>query len=397
MMTTVNLRRFTEPETLKEMAPALLLGLLEPHRIFFGDRGVALPPAGTTEGLDYDRLAWLFLSPDDIPPEVVEKFHLVKQMSRIETMDHILDTVRSRRRPVTFAPNSSPLDVAAHLLLSDRKLFDELHAERAAERQRGFTFYVARKKPASFRPPQDLQALEKDLNKWYEAKQRGQSARLFAREHGHEWWCCIRHAEPVKREGAVDLASNESRSMIYRPERFGVVVYDSRAAEIRVHAEGRREPEMFRQMFGWHLFGDLEFFPKSRQKYTLEPLKTAGRRALTCAGIPGLEEITLRELVFLCPGERWVRDRCSADDVFSSFEEYGRAIPATAEVRLAKFAVRFSDAEKPRMVTIRPSNYALFPQDDDAVILAPWFEREGFLVKNDVEENEMLAGLMVGE
>jgi hypothetical protein len=393
-MPTVNLRRFSEPDALKEIAPAHLLALLEPHREFLTGRGLTLPPAGSAAELDYEKLAPLFLSPDDIPAELVEKFHLVKQMSGKDTMDHILEVAGARQREFNFAPDSSPMDVAAQLLLKAPALFHELHAERAAERHRAYTFFVARRKPALFTVPSDLKPLEKDLNQWYEHHQRGRTARVLGRQKDHEWWFYIRHAEPIKREGCVGLKDHESGSMIYRPERHDLVVYDAQAGEIRIHADCRQEPEMFRQLFGWHLFKDPDFFPRSREKYTLDPLKAVGRAALAWGGIEGVMGITLKEVEFLRPGARWERERHHSEDVFASFEERGFVIPVTAQVRLAKFAVRFSDAKKPRMVTIRPSNYALVGRDDDAVVLAPWLKRQGFTVDHEpVPEDELLGEL----
>jgi hypothetical protein len=129
-MTTENLRRCSESETLREIAPAHLLALMEDHRDFIAARGIKLPPPGHAADLNYTSLATLFLSPDDIPPELVEKFHLVKQMSGHDAMDKILDAVKERQLEFTFAPDSSPMDIAAQLLVTNRALFQEIHAER---------------------------------------------------------------------------------------------------------------------------------------------------------------------------------------------------------------------------------------------------------------------------
>lgn len=122
-MPTVNLRRFSEPDALKEIAPTHLLALLEPHREFFVGRGLALPATESAEPLDYAKLAEFFLSPDDIPAELVEKLHLVRQMSAAETMDKIIEAVRERQMELNFVADSSPADVAVQLFLRDRSLF----------------------------------------------------------------------------------------------------------------------------------------------------------------------------------------------------------------------------------------------------------------------------------
>lgn len=384
-MKTVNLRRYSEPDTLREISPRTLVALMDEHREFLAGKGVDLPPVGQETELDYSAMATVFLSPDDIPPGLVEKFHMVKQMSGPETMDKILDTVRARQMEFTFPADSSPEDVAAHLLLTNRALFQEIYAEKSVARYRSFVYYVARRRRAGFNPPADLSALEKTLNGWYEAHQRGRSVRVFWREHDHEFWFYVRHAQPIKRDGCVDLKDLESGSMIYRPERHDVVIYDVEAGEMRVHADCDQEPELFRLAFGMHLFNDANYFPASRGKYTLEPLKT-GRPSVACAGIDGVLDITLKEIEFRGHGELGLRERVSALDVFSIFEKRQYKIPAAADIRLARFSVLFRDAKKPRSFTIRPSNFATFSRDDDSVPLHAWLERQKFVLANH-EEN----------
>jgi hypothetical protein len=197
-MNTVNLRRYSEADTLREISPPMLVALMDEHREFLAGKGVELPPVGEERELDYHALATIFLSPDDIPRDLVEKFHMVKQMSGPEAMDRILDAVRARQMEFSFPADSSPEDVAAHLLLTNRPLFQEIYAEKAVARYRSFVYYVARRKKSGFRPPASLAPLEKMLNSWYEAHQRGRSAQVFWREHGHEYWFYVRHAQPIK-------------------------------------------------------------------------------------------------------------------------------------------------------------------------------------------------------
>ena len=391
-MITVNLRRYSEPDTLREISPRTLIALMDEHRAFLAGKGVELPPVGSLQtatggqDLDYRSLATIFLSPDDIPAELVEKFHMVKQMSAPGTMDKIIDTVRARQTEFVFPADSSPEDVAANLLMSNRPLFQEIYAQKAVARYRSFVYYVARRKRPNFHPPASLAALEKSLNSWYEAHQRGRSARVFWREHGHEYWFYVRHAQPIKRDGCVDLKDLESGSMIYRPERHDVVIYDADAGEMRVHADCEQEPELFRLAFGMHLFNDPNYFPASKGKYTLEPLK-AGRSVLACAGIDGLLDISLKEIEFRGHGELGLRERVSALDVFSIFEKREYKIPAAADICMARFSVLFRDAKKPRSFTIRPSNFATFSRDDDSIPLHIWLERQKFVLLNREENN----------
>jgi len=118
-MNTVNLRRYSEAGTLRELSPLTLAALMDDHWEFLAGKGVNLPPVGEEAELDYESLATIFLPPDDIPCELVEKCHMVKQMSGPGATDKILGTVKARRMEFGFPADSSPEDVAAHLLFTN--------------------------------------------------------------------------------------------------------------------------------------------------------------------------------------------------------------------------------------------------------------------------------------
>ncbi len=389
-MTTVNIRRWSDADTLKEFTPDTLLDVLKEDAEFLATKGVSLPARINGVGLDYEALAKVFLSPEDIPAGLVEKFHLIGEMSGQNAMDRIVDVVRARQLPLKFPQDATPRDVAAQLLLENKSLFQELHAEQAVEKYRSFIYFVTDKKAPEFKPPADLTALEEELNRWYDEHRRGRSARVFWRQKDNEFWFYVRHAEPVKRDGSVGMKDNLSGSTIYRPERHDLVVYDAEVGEMRVHADAKNEPELFRGAFGQHLFKDRNFFPMGRAKYTLEPLRTKQRAALACGGIEGLLSVTLTEVELYRPGALWERETHSAADIFSVFEAREFVIPGSYEIRKAKFAVRFADNKRPRMVTIRPTNYILYGRDDDAAMVEKWLSAQDFIVKEEppIEDEE---------
>jgi hypothetical protein len=292
--------------------------------------------------------------------------------------------VRERELPLTFAPNSTPQDIAAELLMGSRELFHELHAEKAVARYRGFTYFVGEPMP-NFVMPTDFTALESQLNDWYEPHQRGRAAKVICRQKDTKYWLYVRHAEPIKREGCVGMTDNRSGSMIYRPEHHDLVIFDPAVGEMAVHADCKDEPELFRQAFGLHLCDDPNYFPAGRQKYTLDPLKALQRAALNCAGIDGMNWIKLKEVEYETPGEMWSRRRMQAPDVFTVLENEDSGIPDDAELRQAKFAVKFRDAKRPRTIIVRPSNYAHVGRDDDALIMDEFFQRQGFTLNQQQE------------
>lgn len=369
----------------------MLVALLDEARPYLAGKGVELPTVAEIQAangaavLDYEALAPVFTAMADIPKELVDRFHMVKQMSGPRQMDLILATVRERQLDFALPlEHGSPEDLAAHLLLTKPKLFQELHAQAAVARYRRFAYYVPRGKQRPLELPATLAAWEKSLNSWYEEHLRDKSAQVFWRRHGEDYLFYVRHGEPVKREGTVGLKDCESGSAIYRPERHGLVIYNTRLGELRVHADSEAELELFRLTFGLHLFQDGNYFPASTHKFTLEPLRQ-GRKALAWAGIPGVRGVTLVGIELAAGSDPLVRDKTKAPDVFAVFEARKFQIPVDAEIRLARLAVLFEGETKVRQVTIQPSNLAAFAKDADVAVLEPWLVRQGFAVTQRTE------------
>ena len=390
-MKTVNLEKYSAPDVLREFSPRMLVALLDDDRAFLASKGVELPTveeihaANGEATLDYEALAPVFRAMQDIPTGLVDRFQMVKAMSGPRQMDLILATVRERQLKFPLpVDHCSPEDIAAHLLLTHRHLFQELHAQAAVTRYRRFAYYVPRTKKSRFALPAKLTGLERTLNSWYEAHHRDRSARVWHRRHGNEHLFYVRHGEPVRREGAVGLKDCESESQIFRPERHGLVIYNEASGELRVHADSEGELDLFRLAFGLHLFDDGNHFPSSSHKFTLNPLKQ-GRKSLAWAGIPGLRGVALVEVEFLAGSDHLVRDKTKAPDVFAVFEARNFSIPEDAEIRLARFAGLFEGERKVRHFTIQPSNFATFAKDTDGAILEPWLVRQKFALTQRTE------------
>jgi hypothetical protein len=66
-MNTVNLRRYSEAGTLRELSPRTLVAVMDNDREFLAGKGGGTSAPLREEGkLDYQSLATIFLSPDDI-------------------------------------------------------------------------------------------------------------------------------------------------------------------------------------------------------------------------------------------------------------------------------------------------------------------------------------------
>jgi hypothetical protein len=376
-MATFQLRRFSNPEVLRAIAPRRLLEFLEPYRAFFEGRDFALPRALSPGAIDYEALVDLFMDPaSGLPKDLLDALFLVDEMATPQGMDALLDTAGLS---LDEEDEDSPADIAVQVWLLDRPLLESKHAEQFLVRPRSFECYQtgrAKVPPFSLPTPDVCGDLKRDLDDWFEGKKRGRGARVFVYPREDGVWFLVRHGEPFKREESLD--GTEPTSVCYRPLKYDVIVYQPALGELRINARSKGEKRLYRTRFGKHLFDDEDFFPGD-SKYTLEPLLTRGEAALTCVEVPGMEWVRLREAHFLLGGPANEVEVHRADNVFEAFRSRGARPPEGTRIIRAIFQVKFADSKRPRSVTIRPSNIAQYTRDDDAELVEQWLRRRGFI------------------
>lgn len=377
-MATLHLKRFSRPETLKKVDRRLLLQFLAPYREFFRGRGVELPPPSGSAKVEFDRLSAVLMSPDvDTPDELANALYFVHEMATTEGMDQLLAGVDAKDLLGDRAHSATPAEVAIAMWLKDRERLEQKHAESALSKPRAFEYFQAERGPTLLDEPtaKVLAPLEQDLDGWFERRLRGRGCRVFPSTRGEEIWFLVRHGDPFKREAS--LKDGEPSSVFYRPEKIDVVVYTPALGELRIYARSKGEKSLYRKKFGFYLFGDEDFFP-GVGKYTLEPLRKRGPKALVCEDVEGLDWVILRELRWVWPGAHFEIETRRATDLFAAIEARGGEIPEAPRLQSAKFQVKFTKAKRPRTVAIRPSNIADYTRDPDSVVIEEWLTRRGF-------------------
>ena len=392
-MATYNLRRFSHAGGLKTIARKHLLGLLKPYMPYFDGRGLTLPQRADADGLDYDRLVNVLMNPGpDTPKGLVDALFLVHEMATREGMDALLE--EAENNGISIDENSDPTaaDVAVQVYLKNKGLLERKHAEQYLSHPRSFEYFQTKVEPIpKFKQPSEkaLAALEKDLDHWYEKKKRGKGSRVFVYPKKDGVWFLVRHGDPYKREGSLN--GDQPSSVFYRPEKYDVLVYEPAIGEIRMHACGKGEKDLFRRQFGLHLFNDEDFFPGVR-KYTLEPLRRNGEASIACTDVQGMEGVRLKEIHFFWGGAEKEVEVRKANDVFAAYTAKERTLPQRARIIRASFQVKFSDSKVARTVIIRPSNIAQYARDSDAAMVEDWLTKRGFILAEQEDENEKAEG-----
>ena len=247
-MGSFNLRRFSNPATLKSIDPELFLEFLSPYRKFFSSRGVSLPDSPGDDEFDYQKLVDVFMTPgSDTPSELAEALYFINEMTTSEGMDALLMGVEQKGIKIENRPDPTPADVAVQVWLQDRNILERQHAESHLLRRRSFEYFVTAKNliPKPKKPSNKLLTeLASDLDIWFDKKKRGQGSKVFAYPKADCIRFLVRHGDPFKREGSIK--KGKSSSVFYRPEKYDVLMYDCCwlcicAERIRVNA-GKADP-----------------------------------------------------------------------------------------------------------------------------------------------------------
>lgn len=385
-MATYNLRRFSHSETLRTIQRERLLSFLMPFNAYFAARGTVLPASGSSDALNYDALASVLVSPDtDTPTDLANALYFIHEMSTPEGMDSLLDAAQGDGLALDNMDHQAPADIAVQVWLQNRDLLERKHAEQFLTSKRSFEYYQTEASPLpKFKKPTaaTLKAMEQELDDWFENKKRGRGARVFVFVKDDGAWFLVRHGDPFRREGAMDGA--KSSSVLYRPEKFDVVVYDPRIGEIRINAASKGEKDLYRSKFGKHLFGDEGFFP-GQEKYTLEPLRSDGAASLECVDVDGVDWVKLKEIHYYWGGAHGEIEVRKADDVFAALEKRGRAMPEKPKIIRAGFQVKFTDSKTPRAITIKPPYAAQYTRDSDSAALEEWLTKRGFVLNGQAK------------
>jgi hypothetical protein len=372
------------------MKPQYLRIWLEPAREYLAGRSLILPMQDAEESIDYERLAGIFMEPDnEMPKDLMQSASLIHEMSTDEAMSDLLAGAERLHLQLEVGDDPDPVDVAVQMWLLNPQALEELHQMYQLDRPRGFVHFVTDKVVGSDfdgPTPEETLNLETELADWFFHAKRGRHAKVWMYRRPGEYWFLVRHGLASKRQEVVSATGADT--LIFRPGEYDVLVFNRKSRELRIHGCNAREVEILRTLFGKHIFHDKEFFPGGA-RFTLAPLVDSGRNCLACADVPGIEHILLTEVqVLLAGGTEWVRSTHHAPDLFAAIEGELIVLPQVQQIVRASFMVRFSDSKKRRTIKIMGSNRMSVLRDSDTGLIEKWMEARGFIIKRSADEQE---------
>jgi hypothetical protein len=388
-MASFNLRRFTNPDLLKTIAPGRLREFLKPWRTYLASRGLDFFVNGSAN-VDCDALAHILIDPDvTVPKDMIGALYCIDETASNEDMEALLDLAKARRVDLEHDPETTVADVAIQMWLAAPDILQEHHAETIAFRQKNFLYYGGNRggKRAFPAVSDELrQRMEAMLDDWFDEHRRGRGCHIFVFPRGDRVWILIRHGMPKRRE-ASHQDDGKSTTEFYRPEQHDVLIYDTSSDELAVHANTKGEVNLYLACLGLHLFGDEGYFPPG-EKFTLSPLIEDGANSLLCEDVDGLEEFRLIEYRRYWGGAFKDIEIRKATDIFASLASRGQRLAAGGRLVSGTFKAKFTDSPKERSVTIRPPRNARYERNEDSELIDVFLTKRGFIVEPKAEADD---------
>ncbi len=380
---------FTRPKALHSTNRETLRRFFDPYRGFFDSRQIELDALSAPENSNVlPAITQTFLSPsEETPRELIDAIFCVSELATLDAADAVYEACQNAGLQL---PNDATAAEAAMLLyIVDPAAAKAVHYERLPLRARAFEYFSAEGGGGeAFEPPGDAQikAIERSLDVWFQKRRMGTGCRIFTYTRNHETWFLIRHGDCYRRESTV-ADDGSAASVLFRPEKFDVLVFDGLTNEIRINARTPTLRDRYRTTFSLELFGRENYFPETN-KYTLDPIRRDAASSVECVDVPGLNWVRLVKLEYALEDlEREVRSH-KAEDLFNAMASREFQIPPLARLLQATFKVRFRDNPTPRSVTIKPTNVALYTRDDDSQLIEEWLMRRGFVERGMVTGHE---------
>lgn len=389
-MARFDLRRFSDPDWLRTIAPPNLAALLRPWSAYLDSRGVPLP-ACPAAAIDCDALSAVLLSPDaSTPADLVDALYLVLETAADAELDDLVDDARRRGLlPVPGPGDPTAADLAAALWVADSDAVRQRHAMTIARAQRSFLYFAgSHRRPRPF-PDVDeatCRTIEAELDAWFAEHRRGRGCRLLVSREPGRAWLVVRHGQTMRRE-ASHGEDGRAGTQFYRPQRHDILVYDERNDEIGVHAGTKGERALYLRTLGLRVFGQEDYFPTA-ERFTLAPLVEHGADALACDDVRGVDAVRLIEVRRLWGGAYKEVEVRRASDVFAALEARGEMLRSPAPVG-AVFRVKFAGAVKERSVAVNVPAAARYERNEDGEAFERWLDARGFLKRRVAADTDL--------
>jgi hypothetical protein len=378
-MAIINFRHFIKPGIMMAIAPDRLVSLLYQHKEYFHRRGFFFP--GERSGpINYAKLSSILVDPDDqVPSSLVDALYFISEMATTKIADKLVVVARSVYPGMAFSPLATAADIIVEVWLKDPDLVAKVHAASLINKPKSFEYHLSRNpRRRSFSMPtsETIQAMEAEMDEWFDQNRRGRDCRIIVSDHGDRISFLIRHGKQMRRDSRIK--NGKSVGICYRPEVYDVVFYDRIRDELGIRASGTKgEKTLYRETIGDHIFNNWDYFD-GNHKFTLEPLAKDGIASLVCSDVDGLDQVTLKAYGHRLNDEHSATDWHASENLFHTMAELKRTMPPASDLTKAVFLMKLTNVQKPRSLTIKLPNRVMYLRDDESHVIDKWLSKRGF-------------------
>ena len=233
----MSLRRFTNATNLRALGRPLLGRFFAKFETALKGAGVMLPGESADDGKYFDALAKVFMSPGELPGEMVDALYAVVEMANDSGQERLLNAVKEKNLALGLDGQTSHMDYAMRVWLADGDLLMAKHGEQRLLNVASFQYFGTKTAVGSrfpFKRPAKaaVDLVRDEVDRWCAENNRGsETARVRIQEMDGEWWIPIQHGGTFKRESKVDKRKVET--LHFRPGQDALVVYLSAPGRMR--------------------------------------------------------------------------------------------------------------------------------------------------------------------
>jgi hypothetical protein len=374
-MKVYNLKRYSKPEILRKINSKLLKRFIKR----FPELAIAIKD----DQINYEMLALFMANPKSIQNgDLFDVLILIDEMSDDIHFDLLQEIVIGKDYAASLEQETSPADLALCVWLNEPWALELAHERCKKSYPRSFIYFQSVDLPCKIikeASPGMLKKLTNLLNKIFQHKRRGKTAKVSMFGELGEFWFVIRKGEPLSRDGAI-LQNGHTECVYYRPERFDQAVLYPEIAELRlaIHKKAPWIVEAYRTLFGWVFYKDKEYFSNT-EIFTLSPLYSNDSDTLSCRDVEGIAEVTLAQCQIKTDDGNIIT--VHGKNALSALKKDAMPHLPQYEILSAKFKIRFLNSKKERMLTIKSKNTAEFKYDSDGRVIEKWLIARGFKIK----------------
>lgn len=380
-MSSLKFKRFTKPHALKRIGRRLLGRFFNQFHSDLSDVNIKLPDEHLDDDKYFLALSEILMSPEGLPPNLNEALFAIDEMATEDGQERLELAIADANLDIAFDEESTHEDIALQVWLENPELLTKKHNEQRLLRISAFEHYGSKEKAPTSQIAVDgktLNEMTKIVDQWCVDHNRGSETTRIETYNLHgEYWFLIHHGDTYTRTSKIE--SSKRDVIHYRPEKDSVVVYSPKLNELRINAGPKSEKDLYRENFGFYLFGSGTYFSE-KNTYTLEPLRIDGPDALTVHDIDGIKEIRLRMIEIFWGGPYSSTTIRRADDLFADAvnRPTKSPIPEKGKLMKASFEVIFDGSEKSRKVEIRVPNKLKLGRHWDAHLVNQWLSLRCF-------------------